>query len=286
MKFVLMTICLIRIALAQPVDPSKLHAPVAPVSIFKSTCFSDVCLGDDLNKIGGLKITWLSEATRNTRYHPLNPQNVRDAQKAFRGLTDADYKVLAGSIYFSGTSDENINIILPPIVHIEINDATLPILKKATTCTATLPVHGIFKSESGHYTSVLLLSDNGRLRVVKAARRWMPNFPATATDAQKDQMANQQLGELSQQINDAYGAFWHADGGTVNRTTNFSARSKDAVAYLDTRDMAHPVMTFYTATFAAFAKSDSPWDAAIAGYERALANTPGCAVATPTLKIN
>jgi hypothetical protein len=269
---------------------------------FKSLCFSNVCLGDDLTKISALRITsWFSEENQRKQpptprsgvvYHqsaprprPVSPANIKMVQKAFLGLTEADYRVLASSVPSGGSLNQDIQLFLPPVLFVELNDATLPLLRKALTCTA-LPVHGIFKSESGHYTSVLLLSDHGKLRVVKTARKWMPAFQETTTDTQKAQISSQQLNELWKQIIETYGGDWHNNGGTVQRTTNFTAKSDDAVAYFDTRDMAHPVMTLYASAFSQFTKSNDPWDAVATGYEQTLASTPGCAVSTPSVKIN
>jgi hypothetical protein len=182
-------------------------------------------------------------------------------------------------------SDLNLN------GHVEVNAATLPILRKATTTCTAMPVHGVFLSESGHYTDLLLLSDNGRLRVVRTTRRWMPNFPSTATDQQKSQIADQQYTELVKQIDDVYGGNWVFDKYYVP-PHSASARSDDAVGYFDYRDIVHPVLVFYNATFSKFqrqsAVNGSPiqWSNVTASYERALANTPGCAVKAPALKIN
>ena len=136
---------------------------------FKTECISNVCLGDDLAKLGKLNIAWLAEKPQPTHAHskfertyPLNPQDLRDVQKGFHGLTDVEYKVLATSVGDPGISDSNIAQFAPTVMHIVLQGTNMALLEKATACNG-MPVHGIFKSESGHLTSVLLMSNNGKL---------------------------------------------------------------------------------------------------------------------------
>jgi hypothetical protein len=191
------------------------------------------------------------------------------------------------------TGDQDINILLPQtdLTRFEINNITLPILKRATTvCTALPIVFGIFRSESGHYTGVVLAPENGKLKVVKMSRRWMPSFPENATYEQKAQIAAQQLNELKKQIPEVYGGDWNMDagldgGGNKDR----SVTGDGAVAYFSTKDFTHPALGFYDIAFHQYfvnkAEKD-PWEYVVMGYERALANIPGCAVLKPAFKIN
>jgi len=289
MKLLILTV-FASIGLAQTATPTK------------TDCISDVCLGDDLGKIIALKITWLDERSQlqprtpqtgrsiAKGYEPvMNPQDLREVEKDFRGLTDSEYRLLATSVGVGGVPDEAVEIFVPQTVHIVLLNTTLPILKKTITCSA-VPLHGIFKSENGHLTSVLLMSDSGKFTVVKLARQWVLNPPTNANSAQQNQVVNEQLNALYKQIRETYSGTWIQDRYYVP-PVSASVRSGDSVAYFNWSDMSHPILTLYAAAFqklesqgGVYPRGD--WRNVAGTYEQTLAKSPGCAVKAPAIKIN
>ncbi len=264
------------------------HSAVVQVAEFKTTCLSNVCLGDDLAKLAALSLTWLPEDKTSST----DPRNLTELRAAFRGLSEPEYKTLAASTRFgAGVPDRYIRSFVPdPVVHLVLTPAATAPLKRAAACGG-MPVHGIFKSESGHYTSVILMPEDGKLKVVKVARRFMLGMPAEATDAQRGQVLQKQLNDLVTQVQTSYGGRWNQDRYFVPPVT-MSARDQAAVGYFDWSDSEHPLLTFYSASFARFqgqannAGSPIAWSQVGASYERALANTPQCGLKTSQVKLD
>jgi hypothetical protein len=268
---------------------------------FKSTCFSNVCLGDDLTKIAGMKIVWLPEMRPENRRPgdwtpPVAPSVLKIVDTAFRGLSDSEKKTVAAAVPGPGAPSADdaqyFQDFVPMTMHVVLNASVMGILKKATPCGA-LPIHGIFKSESGHFTSVLLLPTGGRLAVVRVSRRWAFSVP-NGTAEQQNQAISKQLTDLGAQLLDTHGGVWVKDTYYVQPISS-SAFSDEAAAYLQWSDPARPHMSFYTRDFAKFqanhsrtphAEAPIAWDHAIETSERTLASEPRCAIQPTSVSIN
>lgn len=231
---------------------------------FKSRCFSDVCLGDDLAKLSNLKIPWLGSELISAKKleqgvalgnenrgkeHTRSAKGVRFVQivdASYRGLSEADQVTLASALTppFTGfASDLNYRMLVPSsgFDYIVASAEVLNTMNRATVC-AVLPALGVFRSESGYETSVLLVPENGKMAVARIARRWTLNVPGNASNVQQSQAISQQIAELRKQISETYGGHW----------INQAAVSDDTVAYYDESDIRHPRLTLYTRSFAAY----------------------------------
>jgi hypothetical protein len=275
-------------AVAAPVAGSPAAQTQAEAPQFRNKCFSNVCLGDDLDKVGSLNLVWMPESAQAGT----DPRNLREVRAAFRGLTEGEYKILAAATRFgAGARDKFVSSFIPdPAVHLVLDNATVTALKRSSACSG-LPVHGLFKSESGHYTSLVLLPEQGKLKVAKLARRWMLSVPAAATGAQRDQIINQQLNDLVKQVRETYGNSWVKDTYFVQPIT-MSARDNTAVGYFDWQDSEHPLLTFYSTELARFqgqqgnAGSPISWDRVGTSYEQNLSRSPACSIQASQVKLD
>jgi len=230
-----------------------------PTIAFKSRCFSGVCLGDDAAKLSSLNIGWLGAArsAQGTRF-------IQIVDAAYRGLSEVDQVTLAAALTpaFEGFTESPSYRTLVPMGpgggsdYIVLNANTVKALSKATLC-AVLPALGIFKSESGHYTSVLMLPEDGKLAVVRIERQWILDVPQNASNVQQSQVVSQELKELSNQIGDVYVASWAAND---HDNTTVEAISEDTVAYFTWSDMTKPKLTFYSRALAAFQRQNRDYD--------------------------
>ena len=271
---------------------------------FKSRCFSDVCLGDDLAKLDSLKISWLGSAFALGDRTAPRGNMLQGIAAAFRGLNEADRKTLASAltnsfIYGKGSDYSEYKDLIPggTFDYIVISADTLIPLNRATPC-AVLPVLGVFKSQNGHYTSVLLMPENGKLTVVRIVRRWVLEAPAGASEVQQVQAIRHQLDDLSNQIGETFGGGWQR--GAEFESMRVSA---DTVGYFNINRGAHPKLTLYTRSFAAYqeliyddrfpepdrggAESPIDWQKVVSFVDKALSAAPGCEVSpAPPVKIN
>jgi hypothetical protein len=270
----------------------------------KTECISGVCLGADLKQISTLNIPWLQKQQPLTKLRVAGrgnlqetqrtlqeAQHLREVQNEFRGLTDQEYKVLVASLYVAGGHNvDDIPSMEPPYIrHFIIQAANTPVFEKAVACNG-VPLHGVFKSESGHLTGVLLMSDNGKYRVVRLIRQWALNAPANANSAQQNQVMLQQLQELYKQVQENYVGEWNMNRYHVP-PDSASANSKNAFAYFDWSDGSHPTLVMYTTAFKNLpGVLKNPhyieWKEAGTVYDQMLAHCPACAVKSPTVKIN
>ncbi len=79
-----------------------------PTITFKSRCFSDVCLGDDVTKLSNLKVTWLEdqwvspnkldqERRVREQQRRRSPEMLQLVDAAFRGLNQAEQGTIASN---------------------------------------------------------------------------------------------------------------------------------------------------------------------------------------------
>ena len=236
---------------------------------FKSTCFSDVCLGDDISKLTQGKHAWLTNHI-NTHGNDKNTVQLRELSefrkkyaevigKSYHGLSAQDLEKLAKNFLDDGYSADPtyygplLESLARDRVSFLVADANvLSILEKAAVCGA-LPVHGVFVSESGLYTGILMMPVNGRLAVVQMKRLFNLHIPDDVTEAQRGRATFDQVTALVKQIDAKYGTQWDTSAsGSISGQTK--AVSDSVVAYLLLDDPSRgyrvePMMTLSSRDF-------------------------------------
>jgi hypothetical protein len=238
---------------------------------FHSTCFSNVCIGDDIDKLIQAQPHWLTAHLKSSdedkgvvHLRDLADQRKKYAMaigKAYHDLSAADLETLAGNFLDSGYAGEPapysrlMDSLARDRASFLVADSTaLPILQKATLC-GPLPVHGVFVSESGLYTGVLLVPVNGNYTVVQMKRLFDLHIPNDADEAQKERITFDQVTDFVKQIDAKYGTHWDtSESGAIQNESKAMGDDIGATLTLDQRSRGRqrriePLMTIFRRDF-------------------------------------
>jgi hypothetical protein len=238
---------------------------------FRSTCFSNVCIGDDLDKLIQAQPHWVTAHIKSSdddkgvvHLRDLTDQRKKYATvigKAYHDLSAADLETLAGNFLDSGYAGEPapysrlMDTLVRDRASFLVADSTVfPILQKATLC-GLLPVHGVFVSESGLYTGVLLVPVNGKYAVVQMKRLFDLHIPNDADEAQKERITFDQVTDFVKQIDAKYGTHWDtSDSGAIQNESKAMGDDIGATLTLDQQSRTRhrriePMMTIFRRDF-------------------------------------
>ncbi len=239
---------------------------------FRSTCFSNVCIGDDVDKLMQTQPHWVTTHIKSSdddkaviHLRDLTDQRKKYAaviSKAYRGLSAADLEILAGNFLDGGYAGEPApysrlmdSLVRDKSAFIVADSTVLPILKKASLC-GLLPVHGAFISESGLYTGALILPVNGKYTVVQMKRLFDLHIPNDADEAQKERITFDQVTDLVKQIDAKYGTHWDtSESGAIQNESKAMGDDIGATLTLDQssvgrqRRQIEPLMTIFRRDF-------------------------------------
>ena len=238
---------------------------------FRSTCFSNVCIGDDLDKLIQAQPHWVTAHIKSSdedkgvvHLRDLTDQRKKYAMaigKAYHDLSAADLETLAGNYLDSGYAGEPApySRLMDALVRdrasfLVVDSIVLPILQKATLC-GLLPLHGVFVSESGLYTGVLLVPVNGKYAVVQMKRLFDLHIPNDADEAQKERITFDQVTDFVKQIDAKYGTHWDtSDSGAIQNESKAMGDEIGATLTLDQQSRARhrriePMMTIFRRDF-------------------------------------
>ena len=239
---------------------------------FRSTCFSNVCIGDDIDKLIQAEPHWLNAHIKSSdddkaviHLRDLTDQRKKYEaviSKVYHDLTAADLEALAGNFLDNGYAGEPApyshlmdSLVREKASFIVADTTVLPILRKATLC-GFLPVHGVFVSESGLYTGALMLPVNGKYTVVQMKRLFDLHIPNDADEAQKERITFNQVTDFVKQIDAKYGTHWDtSESGAIQNDSKAMGDDIGAILTLDQsvrgRQRRHiePIMTIFRRDF-------------------------------------
>jgi len=248
---------------------------------FRSTCFSNVCVGDDVDKLLEAQPHWVTSHIKSSDddkavihlrdLTELRKKYVQTIGKAYHDLSPADLEILAGNFLDGGYAGEPApysrlmdSLVRDRSPFIVADSIVLPILKKATLCSV-LPVHGVFISESGLYTGALMLPVNGKYTVVQMKRLFDLHIPTDADEAQKERITFDQVSELVKQIDAKYGTHWDtSESGAIQNDSKALGDDAGATLTLDPssggrqRRQIEPLMTIFRRDFESLAWQSPP----------------------------
>jgi len=251
---------------------SQVFAEDKTTVTFRSTCFSGVCIGDDLDKLIQAQPHWVSSHIRNSD-DDKGVIHLRDLtverkkyeaviSKAYQDLSPADLEILAGNFLDAGYAGQPApysrlmeSLVRDRSAFIVADSTVLPILKKATLC-GVLPVHGVFISESGLYTGALILPVNGKYTVVQMKRLFDLHIPNDAEELQRERITFDQVTDLVKQIDAKYGTHWDtSESGAIQNDSKAEGDDIGATLSLDRspggrqRRQIEPLMTLFRRDF-------------------------------------
>jgi hypothetical protein len=238
---------------------------------FRSTCFSSVCIGDDVDKLIQAQPHWVTTHIKSSdddkaviHLRDLTDQRKKYAAvigKAYHDLSAADLEILAGNFLDGGYAGEAApysrlmdSLVRDRSAFIVADSTVLPILKKATLC-GLLPVYGVFVSESGLYTGALILPVNGKYTVVQMKRLFELHIPNDADEAQKERTTFDQVTDLVKQIDAKYGTHWDtSESGAIQNESKAMGDDIGATLTLDQSSHSRqrriePMMTLFRRDF-------------------------------------
>lgn len=239
---------------------------------FRSTCFSSVCIGDDVDKLIQAQPHWVTSHIKSSdddkaviHLRDLTDQRKKYAQaigKAYRDLSAADLEILAGNFVDGGYAGEPApysrlmdSLVRDRSAFIVADSTVLPILKNATPC-GLLPVHGVFISESGLYTGALILPVNGKYTVVQMKRLFDLHIPNAADEAQKERVTFDQVTDMVKQIDAKFGTHWDtSESGAIENESKAMGEDIGATLTLDRSSggrqqrQIEPLMTIFRRDF-------------------------------------
>jgi len=265
-------------------------------TVFLSTCFSNICVGDDIERVMEAEPKWVTKHIRVTDegksiVHLREVSQLRKKYSAvigatYHNLSDADLDRLAENFLDHGYSGEpsSYKRLMEPltrerVAYIAADATALQMLSKASIC-GFLPVHGVFSSESGLYTSVLLVPVNGKLTVVQLQRIFDLHIPDDLTGAQKGKLTFEQVTAFVKQIDAKYGTQWDTSAkGSIPGKNR--AAGEGVVAYLtldeipmgNQRWLLQPVMTLTNESY-----ENTSWQNLKPAVDESLAATRTCGV--------
>jgi len=239
---------------------------------FRSTCFSNVCIGDGLDKLIETQPHWITSHVKSSdddkaviHLRDLTDQRKKYAAvigKAYHDLSAADLEILAGNFVDGGYAGEPVpyshlmdSLVRDKSAFLAADAAVLPIVKKATLC-GMLPVHGVFISESGLYTGALILPVNGKYTVVQMKRLFELHIPNDAEEAQKERITFDQVTDLVKQIDAKFGTHWDtSESGAIENESKAMGDETSATLTLDQsprgrpQRQIEPIMTIFRRDF-------------------------------------
>src|SRR5215472_8183348 len=168
---------------------------------FLSTCFSNVCIGDSIDKVLQSNLQWVTlhlprstsrQEDQSIVHLPQTTQALKQRRDtltiSYVGLSKDDLAVLSPYYFDASTTPKTtvysrlIDLMLKErMSFLAADSGVLSSLARTTVCGA-LPVYGVFQSESGLYTSALLMPVNGKLTVVRLSRLFNLRIPDDVTD--------------------------------------------------------------------------------------------------------
>jgi len=238
---------------------------------FRSTCFSSVCIGDDLEKLIQAQPHWVTAHIKSSdddkaviHLRDMAEERKKYAAiigKAYHDLSAADLETVAGNFLDSGYAGEPVpysrlmdSLVRDKTSFIAAYSAVFPILRKATLC-GLLPVHGVFVSESGLYTGVLILPVNGKYTVVQMKRLFDLHIPNDADETQKERITFDQVTDLVKQIDAKFGTHWDtSESGAIQNESKAMGDDIEATLTLDQSSRGRqrriePLMTLFRRDF-------------------------------------
>jgi len=190
--------------------------------------------------------------------------------QSFRGLTDNDVIRLALHVGTGGvgpseaTRHQIFNANDPGPDGIAITPESLALLRKPTAVCGTIPVLGMFRSESGYDTTVLLLPEDGKYVVVGIHRFYEFKVPDNTTPEQRSSLYSNMYRQLVDQLNDTFGNYFVAAAknpyyaGAPLMAVGTVVSDSEAVAYLNSGEVKEPVFSLLKRSFAKFDKNLQP----------------------------
>jgi len=239
---------------------------------FRSTCFSNVCIGDDVDKLIQAQPHWVTSHIKSSdddkaviHLRDLTDQRKKYAAviaKAYHDLSAADLEILAANFVDGGYAGEPApysrlmdSLVRDRSAFIAADSTVLPILKKASLC-GLLPIHGVFISESGLYTGALILPVNGKYTVVQMKRLFDLHIPNEADESQKERITFDQVTDLVKQIDAKYGTHWDtSESGAIQNESKAMGDDTGATLTLDRSSggrqqrQIEPLMTIFRRDF-------------------------------------
>jgi hypothetical protein len=237
---------------------------------FRSTCFSSVCIGDDLEKLIQAQPHWVTTHIKSSDDKAvIHLRDMAEERKkyaavignAYHDLSAADLETVAGNFLDSGYAGEPVpysrlmdSLVRDKTSFIVADSIVLPILRKTTLC-GLLQVHGVFVSESGLYTGVLILPVNGKYTVVQMKRLFDLHIPNDADETQKERITFDQVTDLVKQIDAKFGTHWDtSESGAIQNESKAMGDDIEAILTLDQSSRGRqrriePVMTLFRRDF-------------------------------------
>jgi hypothetical protein len=263
---------------------------------FRSTCFSNVCIGDDLDKVIQAQPHWVTAHIKSSGDDQgvIHLRDLTDVRKkytavisrSYHDLSAADLGKLADNFLDGGYAGEPApytrlmeSLAKNRSPFLVADSTVLPILKHATLC-GLLPVHGVFLSESGLYTGVLMLPVDSKLTVVQMKRLFDLHIPVNAAEADKEQIIFGRVADLVKQIDAKYGTHWDtSESGSVQNESKAVGDDIEASLALDRNPLGRrerdiePLMSLSRRDF-----ENSAWQSMKWSLDDSLAAAKGCEV--------
>jgi hypothetical protein len=269
---------------------SPMFAEDKNATIFRSICFSNICIADDLDKVIQAQPHWLT-AHLKTSDDDRGVVHLRDLSavrkryvdtigRSYHGLSTTDLERLSESLLDSGYTGEPQpytrlmdTLARDRVPFLVADSSVLPILKKATICGQLL-VHGVFVSESGLYTGILMSPVGGKLSVVQIKRLFDLHIPADAPEVSKEQIIFDRVADLVKQIDAKYGTHWNtSESGSVQNESRAVGDDLEASLTLDRNSRGRrqreiePMMTLSRRDFDTGVWQSLEWPADTKGCE-------------------
>jgi len=263
---------------------------------FLSTCFSNICVGDDIERLMEAEPKWVTKHIKATDegksiIHLRDVSQLRKKYAAaigasYHNLTDADLDRLSENFLeygYSGapTSYKRLmeSLTRERVSYIAADSTALQMLSKASIC-GFLPVHGVFSSESGLYSGVLLVPVDGKLTVVQLQRIFDLHIPDEVTGAQKGKLTFEQVTAFVKQIDAKYGTQWDTSGkGSIPGKNRAAGEGIVANLTLDEIPMSNqkwllqPMMTLTSESY-----ENTSWQNLKPAVDGSLVSTRSCGV--------
>lgn len=263
---------------------------------FRNSCFSNVCIGDDLQKLMEAQPHWMTAHIQRpdddkTVIHLRDETGVRKKyvsaiSQSYHDLSPGDLDKLAENYLDSGYTGERApytrlmeSLARDKASFLVADQSVLSILQRATLC-GPLPVHGVFVSESGLYTGVLMLPVAGKLAVVQLKRIFDLHIPVDTTEISREQIIFDRVADMVKQIDAKYGTHWDtSQSGSVPNESRALGDEMEASLTLDRNSRGRrqreiePMMTLSRRDF-----DTASWQSVQGSAADGVAGANGCEV--------